>query len=86
MTFYVLGIPRGDNQSTGDLGTGHPKNCDSAHHVLIIILFSKYFGKCSVLGNTDKLMADIHSSDEGLTLETSAFKLSTVANLRFQLG
>ena len=41
---------------------------------------------CSVLGNTDKLMADIHSSDEGLTLETSAFKLSTVANLRFQLG
>ena len=25
-------------------------------------------------------------SDEGLTLETSAFKLFTVANLRFQLG
>ena len=43
--FLRFGIPRGDNQSTGDLGTGHPKNCDSAHHVLIIILFSKYFGK-----------------------------------------
>ena len=25
-------------------------------------------------------------SDEGLTLETSAFKLFTVANLRFQLS
>ena len=25
-------------------------------------------------------------SDEGLALETSAFKLFTVANLRFQLG
>ena len=27
-----------------------------------------------------------HRSDEGLTLETSAFKLFTVANLRFQLS
>ena len=27
-----------------------------------------------------------HRSDEGLTLETSAFKLFTVVNLRFQLS
>ena len=29
-------------------------------------------------------LADSHRSDEGLTLETSAFLLFTVANLRFQ--
>ena len=27
-----------------------------------------------------------HRSDKGLTLEMSAFKLSTVANLRYQLS
>ena len=30
--------------------------------------------------------SDSNGSDEGLTLETSAFKLFTVANLRFQLS
>ena len=28
----------------------------------------------------------VHSSDEGVTLETLAFKLFTVANLRYQLS
>ena len=49
------------------------------------------------LANVKSLKADVssvsrfsgpcvHRSDEGLTLETSAFKLFTVANLRFQLS
>ena len=36
--------------------------------------------------NLYELQTGASRSDEGLTLETSSFKLFTVANLRFQLG
>ena len=44
--------------------------------------------KCK-LATVKSLKTDVrmsNRSDEGLTLETSAFKLFTVANLRFQLS
>ena len=38
------------------------------------------------LALTTELKSSVYRSDEGLMLETSAFLLFTVANLRFQLS